>query len=116
MFNELDEFNLFITKHLLFTEATKEADAFRQKLLSTEASQQKLKADLKTANNERDEVIEEVRNRLVLVTILAPICHSFDYNVLVTSNEVTKTLLRVIERASYKIATFFCLFIPSYMS
>ena len=45
----------------MFIEAAKEADAFRQKLLTNETSLQKLQTDFKNANTEKNELVKEVR-------------------------------------------------------
>ena len=54
---------LLASDYLLFTfsEASKEADVFRQKLLSNEATLEKLQNDFKKASSENKELVKEVR-------------------------------------------------------
>ena len=56
-------FLLLASDYLLFTfsEASKEADVFRQKLLSNEATLEKLQNDFKKASSENNELVKEVR-------------------------------------------------------
>ena len=51
---------LLTTRFSTFPEAAKEADAFRQKLLSNEGTLQKLQNDFKKSNTENKELVKEV--------------------------------------------------------